>query len=425
MSIRFTSILILAIGFSIGWLGRGWWLDGDVSRVVSQDIDLSSAPSLEGNPQVADTGVPLNGSIFSSAIEDKQISIFESNQLVQSDSGLSPVTLFEQLLDEHQYQTATALYQEQDRRGASELDRLRALLLKRLDQLMKAREYSHFSELVDAFLSVYYDDIEVLLLLADFNYGNGFFIEAINIYQLIKAYAFTLVQKQQWLAHFDKFVNKVDQYYASQEDWFALSGLYSHIEVSGLLSASYQFRQAMAYLNGGDQSGAIERLKPLVDDSEVGDKARLALNSLEAPNVAASSLQSNPFHGAESVALQQAGNQYLVDLQINRRDDVTLLIDTGASMTTLSRSAFLALSSRQKARVVGQRIFQTANGVTKGTVYRLDQLRLGTFQLSNVDIAVLDFSLSPGVEGLLGMNVLGRFRFQIDQDNVSLLLNEK
>lgn len=423
MNIRFTSILLLIIGFSFGWLGRDWWLGDGELPVASQDVGVSS-PSLENRPLVDDVDIPLNNSEPLNVTAGDGVAVVESNQSVRSGDELSTTAMFEQLLDAFQYQAATVLYQEQDLRDGAALGRLRALLLKRLDTLMTAREYTRFSELVDAFLSVYYDDVEVLLQLAEFNYSNGFYIEAVNVFQLVKTYAYSTAQQQLWFSRFDEFVNAVDQYYSGQEDWFSLSGFYSHIDVLGLLSASYQYRQAIAYLNSGDESGAIARLKPLIDDSKVGDKARLALSELEGSNLAASA-QDNPFRDAKSVALQQAGNQYLVDLQINRRDDVTLLIDTGASMTTLSRSAFLSLSSRQRARLVGKRVFQTANGVTQGSVYRVDQLRLGAFQLSNVDIAVLDFSLSSGVEGLLGMNVLGQFRFQIDQDNVSLLLNEK
>jgi len=429
MNHRLVPILLLVIGFSLGWLSCGGWEVDDRSERLSQDV--SHLPSLTDHSRSTDSqkdGDTSGSSAVSTAllaIESKQVPTLESNQSVSPHGGLSVVRVFEQLLKDQQYQDATALYQEQDQRNTSSVSRLRALLLRQLDQLLTAREYTRFSELVDAFLSVYHDDIDVLLLLADFNYRNSFFIEAVNVYQFIKTYAYTAIQQQQGASRFDEFVSDVDQYYTKQKDWFSLSGFYSHIEVSGLLSASYQYRQAIAYLNSGDEFSAIERLKPLVNDREVGNKAVSVLNTLIEPNIGAGSSQDNRFQGGEKIALQQLGNQYLVDLQINRRDKVTLLIDTGASMTTLSRSAFSSLSTRTKAVAVGTRIFQTANGITKGTVYAVDQLRLGSFQLNNTHIAVLDFSLSPGVDGLLGMNVLGQFHFQIDQDNVSLLVNLK
>ena len=72
-----------------------------------------------------------------------------------------------------------------------------------------------------------------------------------------------------------------------------------------------------------------------------------------------------------------------------------------------------------------RRPFRTAGGVTMGTVYTVSEFSLGPYLLSNTQIAVLDFTMKPGVDGLLGMNVLGQFRFQIDQENARLLLSKE
>ena len=60
-----------------------------------------------------------------------------------------------------------------------------------------------------------------------------------------------------------------------------------------------------------------------------------------------------------------------------------------------------------------------------GTVYSVAELGLGPYLIKNTQIAVIDFDVSRGFDGLLGMNVLGQFRFQIDQDNANLLLSSK
>ena len=411
---KFSFLLLILTAFVFGWVSRGWW-QGD-SREVVLDSPRSS-PVLKGSD-------PLNSHDFDSQANLQGSDPFNTNPAVEVNT-VPPLSKLKQYLKNSEYAQAISLYQEQDQLGADNVARLRSLLLKELDQLLAARDYTRFSELTEAFLSAYYDDIDVLLLLADFNQSSGFFIEAVNVYQLIKTYAYSTERQQLWLSRFDQFVNEMDQYYTSQADWFALTGLYAHMEVLGLLSAPYQYKQAIAYLNGGDEYSAIQRLKLLVNDAEVGTQAQTTLNSLTEQNIATTQPQNNGFQNAKRVALHQLGNQYLVDLGVNQRDEVTLLIDTGASMTTLSSSAFESLSSNRKVSKIGTRIFQTANGVTKGTVYRVDQLRLGSFQIRNTNIAVLDFTLSPGVDGLLGMNVLGQFRFQIDQDRSSLLLSKK
>ena len=70
-------------------------------------------------------------------------------------------------------------------------------------------------------------------------------------------------------------------------------------------------------------------------------------------------------------------------------------------------------------------MFRTANGFSKGAVYRVGRMRLGQMVLIDMNIAVLDFSMGDDIDGLLGMNVLGQFRFQIDQQQKRLYLAEK
>ena len=114
----------------------------------------------------------------------------------------------------------------------------------------------------------------------------------------------------------------------------------------------------------------------------------------------------------------------MVDLEI-QGTAVALLIDTGASMTTLSQKAFQTLSINHNFDLLGQRMFNTANGIAKGNIYQVDSLTLGRFTLAGIQIAVLDFSMSGGVDGLLGMNILANFRFHIDQETQMLYLADR
>jgi len=175
---------------------------------------------------------------------------------------------------------------------------------------------------------------------------------------------------------------------------------------------------------GGDKFSAIDQLQILQNDHIVGDQARKALEKIAGSDQSRSVAERNPWQSADKIALQQRGNQFLVDLTLNRNEDVTLLIDTGASMTTISRNSFLSLDVSRTAREINQRLFQTANGVTKGSVYLVPQIRIGSYELNDVYIAVLDFTMDQGVDGLLGMNILGQFQFQIDQANAQLLLDQ-
>jgi clan AA aspartic protease (TIGR02281 family) len=127
----------------------------------------------------------------------------------------------------------------------------------------------------------------------------------------------------------------------------------------------------------------------------------------------------------ESIPLRRHGNHYVIKVRLNDDSDVVLMIDTGASITSLSQRSFDALSRHSGFNGAGSRLFNTVNGVTRGTVYNTDQLSLGNQVLSDVKLAVLDFEQAPGIDGLLGMNVLQYFRFEIDQDQQVLHLQPR
>ncbi len=419
MNFRFLLIILsfIIIGFSGGWIARGWLVSGSI--VSNPTIVESIHPKTQITINNKRTGLAKEFTNTDSPVTDISPQNKRDSITEPKNDGVAVFILFNKLLGAHRYDEAMDLYQQQYNEQV--IFELKGVVLDHLQRLLSAQDQNNFSELANLFLAVYYDDIDVLLLLAHFNNINGLYMEAINIYQLSNSYAYSNVQQQKVLASFNQFVESIDRFYTEKEDWFSLINLYTHIDAVGLLTSHYQYRQAIIHHKSGDNFSAIEQLKQLEDDSLVGGQAMEALEKLTGSNIQ----PNNPWQGAERVALQQRGNQYLVDLGINRRDNVTLLIDTGASMTTLSRSSFLSLNSNNQAVKVGQRLFQTANGVVKGAVYSMPQLTIGSFAMRNVQVAVLDFTMSSGVDGLLGMNVLGQFRFQIDQDNTSLYLNKK
>lgn len=341
--------------------------------------------------------------------------------------GESVEVLFVELLAARRYEQVVVLYQNLDRQGERPRERLKPLLLTHLNRLITDQNHSDFAELSDLFLAVYYDDLDVLLQLADFHYGAGAFVEAVNVYHLAKTYSYSDAHQQKLLSHFNPFVEAVDHFYTQKADWQALGHFYGHLQTTGLWSSHHQYRQAMVMHNSGDTLAAIESLRQLIDDHIAGEQATASLAQLTGqggpthrPAVA------TPFgHSAtgEAVALQRVGKQYAVDVYFNHIDRATLLIDTGAATTTLSRASFNQLTISQRSHALGKRTFQTANGLAEGVLYRAPQLQLGSHLIADAQIAVLEFTMAPNIDGLLGMDILGRFRFHIEQESASLLLD--
>lgn len=349
----------------------------------------------------------------------------ERQGLVEGITGISIVETFDKLLKDRLYFNAMTLFQEQKAQSEQRAAQLKISLLNELKFLTETRNNSDFSELVEQYLSIYYDDIDVLLLLAEFNQANGSYLEVVNVFLLAKTYAYSDIDQENIASRFNSFVMEIDSSYTDQKNWWSLINLYTHINTSGLMTSTYQYQLALAHLRSGDEAFAIEQFNQLLNDSLVGELAAEALSSLTSDTDTPIVVYESAWEGADSIELQKLGNQYAVNLDNNQRGSLKLLIDTGASMTAVSRDSFNTLNASGDAVEQEKRVFRTANGLVQAAVFLVPELVLGPYRLENTQIAVIEFDASRGIDGLLGMNILGQFRFQIDQDSSQLLLSKK
>lgn len=124
-------------------------------------------------------------------------------------------------------------------------------------------------------------------------------------------------------------------------------------------------------------------------------------------------------YGADLVIARSRGGHYLTEARMDGAP-VDVLVDTGASFTTLRES------DAQDAGINPRRneytySFSTANGEVMAARATLDELELGPAILSDVTVFVLpDDKLEIS---LLGMNVLREFdRMEMTQDGLRLSL---
>jgi len=433
---------LIAIAFFTG-IGGGWFgktlLESYQHRHGNGNVTTSTASDIQSTPTPIDRDAASTDSQPvkpSNSTQTSQTNSFVRNTLdisrlleprqeKEETTSVSIISTFEKLLEDKRYTNAMTLFQEQKQRSEKIATQLKGILLSELRFLTTVRNNSDFSELVENYLSIYYDDIDVLLLVVEFNQFNGSYLEVVNVFLLAKTYAYSEFDKDKVAGRFNKFVMDADSSYTRQKDWWSLINLYTHINASGLMTTTYQYRQAIAHLRSGNETFAIEQLNQLLDDNLVGVSAATTLSSLTNDTDNPTIVYSSVWEGADSIALQKLGNQYAVNLNNSRQDSVKLLIDTGASMTAVSRDSFNTLNAAGDAVERDRRVFRTANGLVQATVFSIPELRLGPYKLENTQIAVIDFDSGQGIDGLLGMNILGQFRFQIDQERSYLLLSQK
>ncbi len=433
MDSRYIIALTFLLGLAGGWFGNTWFQAQHTNTYsgFAAGVEVNQPNDSSGNPVPKEPSHAWPFESFQS-IPEKTVSQYRRGDIAATESksaqfysaDISASDFLDDLLTGRQYFSAITLLQDETQTNEQNAARLRLRLLKELGNLIEARNNSDFSDLVENYLSVYYDDIDVLLLLAEFNRVNGSYLEVVNVFLLAKTYAYSDSDQEKVVSSFNSFVLGVDSSYSNQRNWASLINLYAHIDTAGLMTSTYQYRQALAYLRSGDKAFAIEQFNQLLTDSVIGESAANTLSSLVGETESPTVVYNSSWEGADSIALQKLGNQYAVNLGNARRDNVKLLIDTGASMTAVSRESFDTINAGGDAVEQDRRVFRTANGLVQATVYSVPELILGPHRLENTQIAVIDFGTHRGIGGLLGMNILGQFRFQIDQEKSQLLLSK-
>jgi aspartyl protease family protein len=97
------------------------------------------------------------------------------------------------------------------------------------------------------------------------------------------------------------------------------------------------------------------------------------------------------------------------------------VLDTGATFVSLKNS--FALKAKVQVDLDSTVRLHTANGVTSGKRGRAETIQLRTLQARDVPIVVQDDAkgtFGEGVDGLLGMSFLSRFKLTIDARNVRI-----
>ncbi len=418
------SLLLAGLLLTTGLAG-GWWLRGAV-MTEPEPRSMTAKPNLpapDDKPAVVQSTIAVD----SPPEARRTTPLVEASTPTASAERESPEPIdwdgeLRELLDEQAFDAAMGLYQDAERHDAGLAARLRETVLDYLEGYLRAGDDYALTALADAFLSVHYDDIDVLLLLARHQLQSDYWAEAARTFQLTYAYSATQPgQRSRVDQAFEQFVQQVDDQLAIQSRWQTLLGFYETLAQMDLGDAEQRLRLGELHLRHGEPGYGRTLLNELASHPGVGARATALLNNTQPPPVA--ERPAPPPVG--SIPLDTIGSHYLLPLGLDNQQEVRLVIDTGASLTTLTQRSFDRISADVRFTELGPQMFNTASGTTRGMVYRVDSVQIGDHRLTDVPVAVLDFNTPENVDGLLGMNVLSQFRFEVDQDDSVLLLQPR
>ncbi|MET0356686.1 MAG: retropepsin-like aspartic protease [Cellvibrio sp.] len=189
-----------------------------------------------------------------------------------------------------------------------------------------------------------------------------------------------------------------------------------------------QFDELLKYNSNDGELHLIlaSMLVQLNDNYQAQYHALMAANDPNAQKRAEAILANlngdNKVQGESTISLTRFGNQYLVNVSIEGYP-ARLLLDTGASLSGLSNSYTAKypgmLKSTKPIRL------NTASGTHDSVLFTVTNINMGNLMFNQHILAQLPMDNSQGFDGLLGVDILGRFDFVIDQDAAVLRLKAR
>jgi hypothetical protein len=108
----------------------------------------------------------------------------------------------------------------------------------------------------------------------------------------------------------------------------------------------------------------------------------------------------------------------------NRELEVQMMLDTGATYTTLPRQLLNDLNVSSSSATPALTL-HTANGTREADIHLVDQIWLGDLSLENIAVTECETCEYDDSVGLLGLNITGGYNLNIDADQRIVTLAER
>jgi clan AA aspartic protease (TIGR02281 family) len=182
-------------------------------------------------------------------------------------------------------------------------------------------------------------------------------------------------------------------------------------------NAVFHYLRGTALARLGQRQSATDAYQLALMLEPPSDIARLVREGLSQLRVPASGGRASEAH----VAVESSRGVWIAVVTINGTHEGRFLVDTGSSVTIVSPAAatVLALPLRSEGDAIE---LQTLAGKTAGRRSTLRLLAMGDVELHDVPVVVHD--PGPGLDGILGNTVLGRYRVTLDADRRILHLRQ-
>lgn len=132
--------------------------------------------------------------------------------------------------------------------------------------------------------------------------------------------------------------------------------------------------------------------------------------SLPLADVVPSSRSGGSLTNKVTIPVVMNGASVIVPVTFNGSLRGNLALDTGATITVVSRR----IANNLALKALGASKIGTVGGVITAPLARLRSLKVGDAEVHDLVVSIHDFSTDPRIEGLLGLNFLKHFHVSLD-----------
>jgi clan AA aspartic protease (TIGR02281 family) len=381
-------ILPAIIGVSIGWISQpilGPYVSRYIDSLLNKNIDndvSNGVNSAQGRLKVHPSIEKLRASIN----HGKYGRVFEIHESIRFGDDDSLISVSE------------------------------GIILAHVDDIVASKQLQKAAELLKRLLEIDANNIDAQLTLSDIYRLQEKFDAAIKRLYSARSYAHRSRELEKITTNIRSSVEQYDEQLNTAKDDHGLLELYQMLTSIEPDYAPYFMKLAEVQVLTGDYASATQSLNTIIYDPVFGEQAADILQKM------GKSEPQNIEKYETVIPLARAGNHYIVEAVVNEAVVLSLLLDTGASLTSIKPQVLADLGIDPGSSKDIRRL-STANGNVDAPVVILPVLAVGEQVIADIEVAVINFTEKPDIDGLLGMNFLQNYTFFVDQSKDVLKLS--
>ncbi|PKG85606.1 hypothetical protein CXF85_02085 [Colwellia sp. 75C3] len=295
----------------------------------------------------------------------------------------------------------------------TEVPEVRLFWLQATKALIQQKLFTHAEDSISAYLAFEPDDGGFLYLQVDLYWQQQLALLAIKHAYEVQYHVFNEVNNRNAINFARTLVQQHADGLIKNNHWVELRDLVAEVIIFDPQNLNLQWFFVRAQFELGEFEYARDAIEPLLTEPNYKIKALALLAEIE-----------TALRKPQSIPLSRQGEHFIVQALMNDTFKVSLMLDTGASISLLSEPAFEALNQYSEVFYIEDVNLNTAGGTVTASIYQVAEFSIQGYIVNDFVFAVSPF-VSEGNDGLLGMNFLKHFDFHIDQNNGLLVLKNK